>query len=115
MSVQLVYPLAVIRQSDVYWITLDSWQNLVIPSPPSSIKYKSRCTVYKSIRDVSSVAQNAEGEQLIADMKKMLGVPVFAYNDIQGAQISEAGTDESGRYEYNGPYTRQCLKRENVL
>lgn len=34
-------------------------------------------------------------------MKKMLGVPVFAYNDIQGAQISEAGTDESGRYAQN--------------
>lgn len=32
-------------------------------------------------------------------MEKMLRVPVFAYNDIQGAHIAEAGADESGRYD----------------
>ena len=41
--------------------------------------------------------QSPEGEQLIADMKQLLGVPVFAYSDIRGAQITEAGSDESGR------------------
>ena len=45
----------------------------------------------------SPVAQNPEGEQLIADMQQLLGVPVFAYSDIQGAQITEIGSDESGR------------------
>ena len=44
-----------------------------------------------------AVAQNTEGEQLIADMKKLLGVPVFADSDIQGARITEVGSDESGR------------------
>lgn len=46
------------------------------------------------------VAQNSDGEKLIAEMEKMLGVPVFAYNDIQGAHIPEAGADESGRYAH---------------
>ena len=45
----------------------------------------------------SAVSQNSEGEKLIADMKKLLGVPVFAYSDIQGAQITEAGSDEKAR------------------
>ena len=49
----------------------------------------------------SPVAQNSEGEQLIADMQKLLAVPVFAYSDIQGAHITEAGSDESGRYRDN--------------
>ena len=44
------------------------------------------------------VAQNSEGEKLVADMKKLLGVPVFAYSDIQGAQIPEAGPVENVRY-----------------
>ena len=39
-----------------------------------------------------------EGEQLIRDMERLLGVPVSAYSDIQGAQISEAGSTETGRY-----------------
>ena len=43
------------------------------------------------------MAQNQEGEQLISDMESLLGVPVFAYSDIQGAQISEAGSTETGR------------------
>ncbi|CAI8018778.1 Serine/threonine-protein kinase Nek8 [Geodia barretti] len=48
------------------------------------------------------VAQNQEGEQLISDMESLLGVPVFAYSDIQGAQITEAGSTETGRYSRIG-------------
>ena len=44
-----------------------------------------------------TVAQNSEGEQLLGDMQKLLGVPVYAYSDIQGAQITEAGSNETGR------------------
>ena len=47
--------------------------------------------------NVVAVAQNQEGEQLISDMESLLGVPVFAYSDIQGAQITEAGSTETGR------------------
>ena len=35
---------------------------------------------------------------MIADMESLLGVPVFAYSDIQGAQITETGSTETGRY-----------------
>ena len=63
----------------------------------------------------SPVAQNPEGEQLIADMQKLLRVPVFAYSDIQGAHITEAGSDESGRYRDNITvikylYIKTCLQ-----
>ena len=43
---------------------------------------------------------------MIADMQKLLAVPVFAYSDIQGAHITEAGSDESGRYRDNRSTTQ---------
>ena len=56
---------------------------------------------------LSPVAQNPEGEQLISDMKKMLGVPVFASNDILGAQITEGDGEERARYISTRLYQRK--------
>ena len=42
------------------------------------------------------VAQNPAGEQLLQQMKELLGVPVFASSEILGAYSSENGQEETG-------------------
>ena len=49
------------------------------------------------IQCISPVSQNAEGEQLIVEMREMLGVPVFAFSDMLGAQITEGEREERTR------------------
>ena len=87
-----VYPPTVIIN-----LVSDSKSALCAKASQKLIMILVTVTVSDVMSCTSAVSQNSEGEKLIADMKKLLGVPVFAYSDIQGAQITEAGSDEKAR------------------